>query len=314
MTLDQEPYLVQLPSPKRNQVEYPLHRYTELQPEYRVQENVVPGGGVTYTCELHLPCNAPLQIVKGPEKESMHEAQQAACLEACKQLHENGALTDMLLPDLGTPEIEGPVNGDVELPVEGPVKRRAYREKPAGVLGGRWVLEKRKKGEKTVMQLYAVEIVKRRKEGAKTRGEGDVEGGSEQAAKEGGATVSGRMDAEEMEEDAVPGDGGNELETGEKSEEDRELEDAEGEEDEGLEAGESVTSFGFVLERQMEEDVLALETELFFKKDVVTSARVLYCGEVHLAQADVSGAFWLRFAYGRTFEEPTCDQIYSYVF
>lgn len=53
----------------------------------------------TETCTLHLPKNCPLQkviSVKGNTK----ILKQLACLEACKELHREGALTDNLVPDI----------------------------------------------------------------------------------------------------------------------------------------------------------------------------------------------------------------------
>jgi hypothetical protein len=241
----------------------------------------------------------------GPEKPSIRQAQQAACLEACKQLHENGAFTDMLLPERGAlGDAGGPVIDEVASATEGPIKRRAYRERPATVLGGKWIHEKRRKGEKTIMQLYAVEIVKTRKarKGTDSEGGEKAENGMEVDGKEGGAVTgageregSGTesqmqaqaedrsgMEIEEAENGGRAGkidtvEGGSEAEGG----------DLEG--DEGGGGGqEIVTSFGFLLEQRVEEDLLSVETELFVKKDVVTKTRLLHCGEVHLAQSDVS--------------------------
>ncbi|KAA8522907.1 hypothetical protein F0562_009330 [Nyssa sinensis] len=50
-------------------------------------------------CHIILPSNAPFpQVVSSPQS-SIEAAKKDACLEACKQLHEQGALTDYLLPD-----------------------------------------------------------------------------------------------------------------------------------------------------------------------------------------------------------------------
>jgi hypothetical protein len=244
----------------------------------------------------------------GPEKPSIRQAQQAACLEACKQLHENGAFTDMLLPERGT---LGDAGGPVieEAASEGPIKRRAYREKPATVLGGKWIQEKRRKGEKTIMQLYAVEIVKTRKlrKGTDTEvGEkagNDMEVDEKELHQEGGAVtgsgegegsgVESQMQAQAEDrngmeiEEAQTGGHAGEIDTVEGGSE-GEAEGGDVERDEGGEGQEIVTSFGFLLEQRVEEELLSVETELFVKKDVVTSKRLLHCGEVHLAQSDVS--------------------------
>ncbi|KAM7508303.1 hypothetical protein LguiA_018756 [Lonicera macranthoides] len=50
-------------------------------------------------CHIILPANAPIhQIVSSPQS-SMEDAKKDACLKACKELHQVGALTDYLLPD-----------------------------------------------------------------------------------------------------------------------------------------------------------------------------------------------------------------------
>ncbi|KAK1273867.1 hypothetical protein QJS04_geneDACA021904 [Acorus gramineus] len=65
---------------------------------------------------LYLPNTCPIQnvFVKGNGNTNM--LKQILCLEACKKLHEIGALTDYLLPEFGT-EAEGSLL-DVELPPE----------------------------------------------------------------------------------------------------------------------------------------------------------------------------------------------------
>lgn len=51
-------------------------------------------------CQIVLPSNAPTRQVLGAPQSSKDEAKRDACLEACKLLHELGALTDFLLPEL----------------------------------------------------------------------------------------------------------------------------------------------------------------------------------------------------------------------
>ncbi|XWS68903.1 hypothetical protein CRYUN_Cryun04dG0133700 [Craigia yunnanensis] len=55
-------------------------------------------------CTLHLPKSSPIQIVcvQGNTK----SLKQKACFEACKQLHEIGALTDNLVPDIVVEEYD----------------------------------------------------------------------------------------------------------------------------------------------------------------------------------------------------------------
>jgi endoribonuclease Dicer len=47
-------------------------------------------------CTLALPPSAVLQILVGPKARNMHKAKQLVCLDACKKLHELGALDDHL--------------------------------------------------------------------------------------------------------------------------------------------------------------------------------------------------------------------------
>lgn len=50
-------------------------------------------------CQILLPSNAPIREVKGAPQSSKNAAKRDACLEACKKLHELGALTNFLLPE-----------------------------------------------------------------------------------------------------------------------------------------------------------------------------------------------------------------------
>ena len=50
------------------------------------------------TCTLHLPKSSPLQTFSS--KDDAKYSKQSACLEACKQLHTCGALTDNLVPQI----------------------------------------------------------------------------------------------------------------------------------------------------------------------------------------------------------------------
>ncbi|URE34705.1 hypothetical protein MUK42_13295 [Musa troglodytarum] len=59
-------------------------------------------------CRIILPPNAPLRQVDGLPCSSKDEAKRNACLKACKELHERGALTDYLLPDINSQRKIGP--------------------------------------------------------------------------------------------------------------------------------------------------------------------------------------------------------------
>lgn len=50
-------------------------------------------------CSIILPANAPIHQVRSLPQPSNEAAKKDACLKACQQLHELGALTHYLLPD-----------------------------------------------------------------------------------------------------------------------------------------------------------------------------------------------------------------------
>lgn len=54
--------------------------------------------GKLYTCKLTLPANASFQTLIGPVAGSSRASKQLVCLDACKKLHQMGALNDSLLP------------------------------------------------------------------------------------------------------------------------------------------------------------------------------------------------------------------------
>ncbi|KAI3913389.1 hypothetical protein MKW98_003868 [Papaver atlanticum] len=59
--------------------------------------------GGAYECILILPPNAPFQRLVGPSVINSHLSKQLVCLEACKKLHQMGALDDHLLPCIEEP-------------------------------------------------------------------------------------------------------------------------------------------------------------------------------------------------------------------
>lgn len=56
-----------------------------------------------YECKLTLPPNAAFQTIIGPGNKNSHLSKQLVCLEACKKLHQMGALDDHLLPYVEEP-------------------------------------------------------------------------------------------------------------------------------------------------------------------------------------------------------------------
>ncbi|WOL09052.1 endoribonuclease [Canna indica] len=59
--------------------------------------------GGCYECTLILPPTAAIQTVVGPVHRNSHVAKKLVCLEACKRLHQLGALNDHLLPCIEEP-------------------------------------------------------------------------------------------------------------------------------------------------------------------------------------------------------------------
>nr|GME03909.1 endoribonuclease Dicer homolog 1 [Ipomoea batatas] len=120
----------------------PTDRYSILRPEFIMERHEKPGGPSEYSCRLQLPCNAPFDRLEGPVCSSMHLAQQAVCLDACKKLHEMGAFTDMLLPDKGSgTESEKVEENDEGDPLPGTARHREfYPEGVADILQGEWIL------------------------------------------------------------------------------------------------------------------------------------------------------------------------------
>ncbi|KAH0969724.1 hypothetical protein GBA52_028320 [Prunus armeniaca] len=84
-----------------------IHRYCEKLPgdkyfipkptfDFEMSEGL-------YQCKITLPPNAVFQTTVGPLSSNTHLSKQLVCLEACKMLHEMGALDDHLLPLIKEP-------------------------------------------------------------------------------------------------------------------------------------------------------------------------------------------------------------------
>ncbi|KAL8507745.1 hypothetical protein ACS0TY_018332 [Phlomoides rotata] len=75
----------------------PADRYFKPDPRFTIDKELG-------SCTLHLPSSCPVQVitVQGNSK----SLKKLACFEACKKLHEVGALTDNLLPDIVEEEAE----------------------------------------------------------------------------------------------------------------------------------------------------------------------------------------------------------------
>ncbi|KAH9670548.1 Endoribonuclease Dicer [Citrus sinensis] len=70
-------------------------------------------------CTLYLPNNCPIQTVIA--QGNIKTLKQAACLEACKKLHQIGALTDNLLPDIVVEKHDAQKRGNEPYNAEHPI-------------------------------------------------------------------------------------------------------------------------------------------------------------------------------------------------
>lgn len=59
--------------------------------------------GDSYECRIALPPHAAFQTIVGPVCKMSSLSKQLVCLEACKLLHQMGALNDHLLPAIDKP-------------------------------------------------------------------------------------------------------------------------------------------------------------------------------------------------------------------
>ncbi|CAA6660911.1 unnamed protein product [Spirodela intermedia] len=71
----------------------PGDKYFDPKPLFQISSH----SGI-YECKLTLPANAAFPALVGPVSRSSYLAKQLVCLNACKKLHEIGALDDHLLP------------------------------------------------------------------------------------------------------------------------------------------------------------------------------------------------------------------------
>lgn len=70
-------------------------RFYQPKPEFVFQEV-----GSLHKCCVKLPPASPIHEVEGEPQSTLHLAKQLSALEACKKLHQIGALNDHLVPSL----------------------------------------------------------------------------------------------------------------------------------------------------------------------------------------------------------------------
>eukprot|EP00850_Spirogloea_muscicola_P002335 SM000009S23464 [mRNA] locus=s9:79580:90948:- [translate_table: standard] len=74
-------------------------KYYLSRPHFKLEEE-----GAMHVCTVRLPMNAPFPLLRGQQRSCKETAKQSVCLEACKRLHQLGALSDHLVPVLDTME------------------------------------------------------------------------------------------------------------------------------------------------------------------------------------------------------------------
>ncbi|KDO45679.1 hypothetical protein CISIN_1g0030621mg, partial [Citrus sinensis] len=89
-----------------------LKRYFKPTPKFDINKEM----GI---CTLYLPNNCPIQTVIA--QGNIKTLKQTACLEACKKLHQIGALTDNLLPDVVVEEHDAQKHGNEPYDAEHPI-------------------------------------------------------------------------------------------------------------------------------------------------------------------------------------------------
>ncbi|GMH08010.1 hypothetical protein Nepgr_009850 [Nepenthes gracilis] len=114
----------------------PSDKYYGPKPVFQILSS-----GGSYECKVMLPPNAAFQTIIGPPSRSSHLSKQLVCLEACKKLHQMGALDDYLVPC-----VEGAAEGDSDLQANnsaagaGTTKRKElHGTTRIRVLSGTWI-------------------------------------------------------------------------------------------------------------------------------------------------------------------------------
>ncbi|KAJ0091009.1 hypothetical protein Patl1_13738 [Pistacia atlantica] len=130
-----------------------IHRYCEKLPsdKYYTPKPIFKykSSEESYECEVTLPSNAPFQTISGPPSRNKNLSKQFVCLEACKKLHQMGALNDHLLPFIEEPS-ENNLNVKKN-PGAGTKKRKELHGTiPIRALSGTW----REKVDGVVLHAY----------------------------------------------------------------------------------------------------------------------------------------------------------------
>lgn len=84
------------------------HRYDTTKPLFEFTNH-----GDGFVCTLTLPSSDMLPPLVGPKARNKKKAKQLVCLDACKQLHQLGVLTDSLCLSVEEPPLESVNKTDV---------------------------------------------------------------------------------------------------------------------------------------------------------------------------------------------------------
>ncbi|CAL5419477.1 unnamed protein product [Camellia sinensis] len=135
-----------------------IHRYCEKLPrdEYFTPKPIFQFilSGESYQCNLTLPPNAAFQTLVGPPSRNSHLSKQLVCFDACKKLHQMGALNDHLLPFNEEPSVnDSTLKSKGSTSSAGTTKRKELHGTTCvHALSGTWGL----KPDGTVFQAYRI--------------------------------------------------------------------------------------------------------------------------------------------------------------
>ncbi|KAL7196180.1 hypothetical protein ACSBR1_036234 [Camellia fascicularis] len=135
-----------------------IHRYCEKLPrdEYFTPKPIFQFvlSGESYQCNLTLPPNAAFQTLVGPPNRNSHLSKQLVCFDACKKLHQMGALNDHLLPFNEEPSVnDSTLKSKGSTSSAGTTKRKELHGTTCvHALSGTWGL----KPDGTVFQAYRI--------------------------------------------------------------------------------------------------------------------------------------------------------------
>ncbi|KAL5786463.1 hypothetical protein ACOSQ2_008855 [Xanthoceras sorbifolium] len=111
----------------------PLDKYYTPKPifKYKLSEK-------SCECELTLPSNAAFQSIVGPASRNKNLAKQLVCLEACKKLHQMGALDDHLLPYIDETSVKNLIAKNQESGAGTTKRKELHGTIPIRALYGSW--------------------------------------------------------------------------------------------------------------------------------------------------------------------------------